>query len=284
MDYCILLDSTGSMDRLINGAKAYCVDTINEVKSGMLNDSNKLRIACICYRDPVDCEMDNHEFIDFTEQAAELQTFLETQSAYSGGDLPEDIHGALEIALNRLSWEPTTFKMITICSDAPAHGIRFSGINKHQDREEKLVKIIEEIAKKNITLNLIGLHRFTRKCFLEIKKIYDEHQDCGSCTVKFIDLHEQGDAERGARVIGHTIATHARDTAMFSATRMNSELFAPTVMNEVDIFEGRCISPPPPMGPLMNSTNAPSLILIDSDEPTILKNDVDEIMILDDQN
>ena len=254
MDYCLLIDATGSMANLITGAKSYCMEAANDVKSKLLNDPTQFRMSCVCYRDPIDCEdYDNHDFIEFTDNIADVQSFLSTQCAMGGGDIPEDINGALRIALDKFKWRNDSFKMISICTDAPAHGPKFAGKQSRRTEEEnKLITTIKEIANKNITLNLIGLDFRTglQNCFTEIKTIYDSEQPKSICTVKMINLVAQGSDERQARIVSHTMATHLTTTATHSQVKMDSphlcKVSVDRPMVTFDKYEGRCASPPLP--------------------------------------
>lgn len=137
--------------------------------------STLFKYACICYRDPVDCESDVHQVFDFDEDIENLDTFLGDVEPSGGGDGPEDFVGALNAALNDLSWRNGR-KIIIWFADGPAHGPRFCGLPNHPEEEPKLVSLVEKIAKNGIEFYGLYLgNERTKRTFSEMEKIYREN-------------------------------------------------------------------------------------------------------------
>ena len=69
----------------------------------------------------------SQQVLDFTEDVASFESFMESVRASGGGDTPEDVLGGINKAAG-LSWPPNAGTRILFhIADAPAHGERFYG-------------------------------------------------------------------------------------------------------------------------------------------------------------
>ncbi|CAF2142093.1 unnamed protein product [Rotaria magnacalcarata] len=78
----------------------------------------KLRFAIVGYRDISD--RPQFFFQDFTDEATKIINFLNGLTASGGGDIPEDVLGALNQCLT-LTWSNTNARFIVLITDAPSH-------------------------------------------------------------------------------------------------------------------------------------------------------------------
>ena len=119
LDVMFLLDSTGSMDDEIAKLKSTLLSIAKQVNNLPANPD--LRFAMVTYRDRDDDY--TTELFDFE---SDPETFLETiRNIYAegGGDTPESLNEALQVALNKASWRshPDTVRLVFLIADAPPH-------------------------------------------------------------------------------------------------------------------------------------------------------------------
>ena len=119
VEVAFVLDSTGSMAGLIDGAKQKIWSIANRLASG--TPRPEVRIALIGYRDRGDAYRTRvHDLSDDIDAVyAELQRTV----ADGGGDTPESVNQALHEAVTRLSWSsgPGVYRVIFLVGDAPPH-------------------------------------------------------------------------------------------------------------------------------------------------------------------
>lgn len=117
--------------------------------------------------------------IDLAPNFKKLKSELQKIDCKSGNDDPEDWAGALDLALNYVSWRNGSKKMIVWISDENAHGRRFCGDGSHfQEEEGKLVALVQQMARENIYFRGINIMKNDTGCkrtLNEIQKIYMEN-------------------------------------------------------------------------------------------------------------
>ena len=124
IDICFCLDCTGSMSRWLEVAKAQMTDVIDGIQKRVAKEYPsvilKLRFAIVGYRDV----NDQPQFFthDFTDDVGEIRQFLKKLKAQGGGDVAEDVLGALDQCLN-MKWSETNARFIVLITDAPGHGL-----------------------------------------------------------------------------------------------------------------------------------------------------------------
>jgi Mg-chelatase subunit ChlD len=119
MEVCFVLDTTGSMSGLIEGAKQKIWSLANEMVSA--KPAPDLRLGLIGYRDRGD------EYVvksfDLTNDIDAVYANLRGFSAGGGGDTPESVNEALNEAVTKISWssDRSVLKIIFLVGDAPPH-------------------------------------------------------------------------------------------------------------------------------------------------------------------
>jgi Mg-chelatase subunit ChlD len=116
-DVLFLMDTTSSMSSYIEAAKNQIRDIVKDTKEAFLNESH-VRIAVVGYKDHGDYP--NVEFLDFTSSVGTVHNFLDRLEASGGADIPEDVLGGIQQAINA-SWKQQN-RIIVHIADAPAHG------------------------------------------------------------------------------------------------------------------------------------------------------------------
>ena len=145
IEVAFVLDTTGSMSGLIEGAKRKIWSIANQLASAQ--QQTRVRFALIGYRDRGDAYVTNlHELTsDLDAVYARLMQF----QADGGGDGPESVNQALHEAVTRLDWStsPNVYRVIFLVGDAPPH------LDYQDDvRYDRSVRLARQ---RDITINAI---------------------------------------------------------------------------------------------------------------------------------
>ena len=119
IEVAFVLDTTGSMSGLIEGAKQKIWSIANQMAN--TRQQADLRIALIGYRDRGD-EYVTRRF-DLTPDVDAIYGQLQAFRAAGGGDGPESVNQALHEAVAQLDWSEGSdvYRVIFLVGDAPPH-------------------------------------------------------------------------------------------------------------------------------------------------------------------
>ncbi len=119
IEVCFVLDTTGSMSGLIEGAKRKVWSIANTLLSG--TPTPQLRIGLVGYRDRGDAYVTKR--FDLSDDLDAVYGNLTTFSAGGGGDTPESVNQALAEAVKDISWSTgsDTYRVIFLVGDCPPH-------------------------------------------------------------------------------------------------------------------------------------------------------------------
>jgi hypothetical protein len=118
IDIYFAVDATGSMGDEIDYLKAELKNVIERIKQN--NPSLEMRFGSVFYRDEGD-EYVTRPF-QFTNDENSLISFIAGQSANGGGDFPEAVHSALDVAIRQNSWNgQASARILFLVLDAPPH-------------------------------------------------------------------------------------------------------------------------------------------------------------------
>jgi len=114
-----VLDTTGSMSGLIEGAKRKIWSIANNLKN--LDPSPEIEFALIGYRDKGDAYVT--KTYAMTGDLQDIYGKLVAFSAGGGGDTPESVNQALNEAINDINWsqDAGVFRVAFLVGDAPPH-------------------------------------------------------------------------------------------------------------------------------------------------------------------
>ena len=119
IEVAFVLDTTGSMSGLLEGAKQKIWSVANQLAGG--TPRPEIRIALVGYRDRGDHYVTRVHGLsdDIDDVYAKLRAF----TADGGGDTPESVNQALHEAVTSLAWSPSqdVYKVIFLVGDAPPH-------------------------------------------------------------------------------------------------------------------------------------------------------------------
>jgi von Willebrand factor type A domain-containing protein len=118
VEVAFVLDTTGSMGGLIDGAKRRIWSIARRIGEGRPRPD--LRIALVAYRDLGDAYVTRT--YDFMSDMDEVFGHLSEFRAEGGGDTPEHVSAAMHDAVHRLTWSSgPALRMIILVGDAPPH-------------------------------------------------------------------------------------------------------------------------------------------------------------------
>ena len=142
VDLAFVVDATGSMSDEINYLKAEMSDVIQRVKED--NATLKINTASVFYRDEGDDYVTQSS--PFTPNTRTTSGFIQMQSAAGGGDYPEAVHTALEVAIDSLAWSDDALsRILFLVLDAPAHNNPKVLTSLHQSVKKAAAKGIKII-------------------------------------------------------------------------------------------------------------------------------------------
>ena len=163
MEVCFVLDTTGSMSGLIEGAKQKIWSIANEMVSA--KPAPELRLGLIGYRDRSDDYV--VKAFDLTNDIDAVYANLRGFSAGGGGDTPESVNEALHKAVNKMSWsaDRSVLKIIFLVGDAPPH-MDYANAPKYPE-------ICQAAMKKDLIINTVqcGTLGETTPIWKEIAKL-----------------------------------------------------------------------------------------------------------------
>ncbi len=117
LDLMIVIDTTGSMKDELKYLTTEFKSIVEDVQD--YNPNTDIRFGLIAYRDVGDRYVVRH--FDFTNSVDEMQEYLADQKADGGGDYPEAMDQALEMAVNAQWRDGNTARVMLLVADAPPH-------------------------------------------------------------------------------------------------------------------------------------------------------------------
>ena len=145
IEVCFVLDTTGSMGGLIEGAKQKIWSIANEMISA--KPTPEIRVGLVAYRDRGD-EYVSRSF-DLTNDIDAVYGHLQSFQAAGGGDEPESVNEALQAAVREMSWSTDrhVLKIIFLVGDAPPHMDYANG--------PKYPEVCQQAMKKDLIINTV---------------------------------------------------------------------------------------------------------------------------------
>jgi len=157
-----VLDTTGSMSGLIEGAKRKIWSIANNLKD--LEPSPEVEFALIGYRDKGDAYVT--KTYQMTEDLQDIYGKLVAFQAGGGGDTPESVNQALREAIYDIDWSDNSevFRVAFLVGDAPPH---------MDYQEDQYPAIVRHARQKDIVVNAIqaGSMRSTTPIWKEIASL-----------------------------------------------------------------------------------------------------------------
>jgi von Willebrand factor type A domain len=119
VEVAFVLDTTGSMGGLIEGAKRKIWSIATAIVDS--NPDADIRMGLVAYRDIGDDYVTRT--FDLTTDIQDLYANLLELKARGGGDWPESVNEALDVTVNKLHWTPSgdVKRIVFLVGDAPPH-------------------------------------------------------------------------------------------------------------------------------------------------------------------
>ena len=145
VDVAFVLDTTGSMSGLIDGAKRKIWAIANRVVSGQPRPD--VRLGLVAYRDRGDAYVT--KMWPLTKDIDVIQEALMGLEANGGGDTPEHVNQALADGVRRMQWDGggKVLRLLFLVGDAPPHEEYDDGLSSRA--------LAREAAQKGIIVNTI---------------------------------------------------------------------------------------------------------------------------------
>ena len=163
IEVCFVLDTTGSMGGLIEGAKQKVWSIANEILAS--KPTPDLRIGLIGYRDRKEAYVT--QVHDLSEDIDDIYAKLMKFQAQGGGDTPESVNQALHDAVTKIKWDKSkkVLKLVFLVGDAPPH-------MDYQD-DVKYPEVCKQAVKKDLIINTVqcGNMASTTPVWKEIAKL-----------------------------------------------------------------------------------------------------------------
>lgn len=117
IEVVFVIDTTGSMSGLIEGAKQKIFSIASRIATG--KPTPRLKVGLVAYRDEGDAYVTKR--FDLSEDLDTVFTHLRKFQADGGGDTPEHVGRGLGEAVSKMSWSDNreTMKVIFLVGDAP---------------------------------------------------------------------------------------------------------------------------------------------------------------------
>src|SRR6188472_3298143 len=146
IEVCFVLDTTGSMGGLIEGAKQKIWSIANEMISA--KPTPELKLGLIGYRDRGD------EYVvksfQLTDDIDSIYAHLRDFKAEGGGDEPESVNEALAEAIEKMPWsqDRKVLKIIFLVGDAPPHmdytdGAKYPELCRIAAKKELIINTVQ---------------------------------------------------------------------------------------------------------------------------------------------
>lgn len=165
LDVVFVLDTTGSMDGLIEGAKQKIWSIASRLASG--TPTPRIRVGLVGYRDRGDAYVTKR--FDLSEDLDAVYASLQGFKADGGGDTPEHVGKALGEAVSLMKWtdDAKAARMIFLVGDAPAHDDYKDGWNTREWAKKAIAK--------GIVVNTVrcGEDESTASLFKDLSRLAD---------------------------------------------------------------------------------------------------------------
>lgn len=117
LDLMFVVDTTGSMSDELEYLQKELTDVVRRVKKE--NTGLTVRTSVEFYRDLSDDYV--VKAYPFRDKLATVRSSITSQEASGGGDYPEAVSTAIDIAINDQNWNEDTVKLMFLVLDAPPH-------------------------------------------------------------------------------------------------------------------------------------------------------------------
>ena len=180
------MDITGSMSSYLQMAKDKIIGMIDNIKKNC--GTVDVKLGFVGYRDYLDS---NHEYltVELNNNSKEVRDYISKVEVGGGGDC-EDMPGGLNIALN-FKWSGKS-RFAVLIADVPCHGKKYHGLegfdsHPNGDGKYNIDKIIEEFARKNISLLCLNITNKTINLYNNFVDYYQRGRKGNASASVYVD-------------------------------------------------------------------------------------------------
>ena len=187
LDLLFIMDITNSMDVYLDQVKRQVLDIINEIRKECAGI--EIYIGFIGYRDFSDLDFgESYINLELTEKYENIIQNIKYLKAEGGGDIPEDLCGALEFAKEK-KWKGKS-RFAILVTDSPCHGRKYYDDTTENfdnypdgDREGRNIEdYIKFLAENEISVFCLKVSPSTDKMFEIFEEVYNSNKrkDCNN--------------------------------------------------------------------------------------------------------
>jgi hypothetical protein len=180
IEVAYLLDMTGSMGAWIRASAQQLQEVTRQIKDTMLRECGSaahVRFSLIGYRDH--CDGPKHfqcyPKSGFTDNVAGVCRALSSASASGGGDMPEDVEGAMRLAC-ALPWSADV-RFCMLLTDAPCHGTAFHRFHDDHPNDPTPIPRMLELRNLGVQMVVCPLTPYTNTMIEKFEEAYDDNMD-----------------------------------------------------------------------------------------------------------
>jgi len=209
VDVAFVLDTTGSMSGLIEGAKQKIWSIANDIADTRQGQQGRIRFALIGYRDRGDDYIT--KTFDLTDDMNGIYGHLLEFRAQGGGDRPESVNQALNESIEDLQWDqnPQTLRLVFLVGDAPPH--------MDYQNDVPYAVSLRNARNADIIVNTVqaGRHADTSKVWHEIADLGDGEYLAIAQNGGMQQVHSpyDDDIEQMQRAMNHTVLGYGAKAA-----------------------------------------------------------------------
>jgi hypothetical protein len=259
LEVCFVLDTTGSMSGLIEGAKQKIWSIANEMVSA--KPTPDLRFGLVAYRDRGDQYVT--KLFDLTNDIDAVYANLQGFRADGGGDTPESVNQALHEAVTKMSWsqDRSVLKIIFLVGDSPPH-MDYTG-------DVKYPEVCQLAAKRDLIINTVqcGNTPETTPVWQEVAKLAEGSYAAIAQSGGMVAVVTPMDAELSTlnRKLGATLVAYGAEPARraVASKQLAAEAATTTVVADRLYFNARAGVAVQGEGELLDSLNNGKLKLAD---------------------
>ena len=195
LDLLFIMDITNSMDAYLEEVKKQVINIIKEI--GKQCAGIQIYIGFIGYRDFSDLDFgESYINLELTENYDNIIQNIQYLKAEGGGDIPEDLCGALAFAIEK-KWKGKS-RFAILVTDSPCHGKKYYDETEENydnypegDREGRNIEdYIKYLAEKEISIFCLKIAPSTEKMFKIFEDVYNKNKKKDSNNQFMADIGE----------------------------------------------------------------------------------------------
>ena len=181
LDLLFIMDITNSMDVYLDQVKEQFRAIINEIRNECAGI--EIYMGFIGYRDFSDLDFgDSYINLELTNKYENVIQNIQFLKAEGGGDIPEDLCGALEYAKNK-NWQGKS-RFTILVTDSPCHGRKYydetaENYDNYPDGDKlgrNIEDFIKELAEKEVSVFCLKISPSTDKMFKIFEEVYNSNK------------------------------------------------------------------------------------------------------------